>query len=246
MVADLYGATTLPMPGTDPGGVDPLLAYVVDYFKTIANAYALADWQSVSPGATAAVRYAFTHDPHETNFVDNKLPGLFLWRSGATEWIDESQCIRIQRGRLRLLWVPPDTGKPEQKVQRSHFPWKLAKLFDDYLELGRDPAWVVPGDPDPSAPAYGSVLARFANFRRLRFQSVNPNPLLIELVAPDGAPRSPPRTYAATLIELLIEEDLVRDPTRNAPLQKIATGISLWGGPDDPEDPLPIIPGGIP
>lgn len=241
MVADLYGSTILPLTG-DEARIDPMLSPLVSFFQAIANAYALAEWKVLVPTATACVARAYTHDPHESNFVDNKLPGLFLWRTGSPEWHEESQGIRICRSRLRLLWVPPDTGKPEQKTDRSHFPWKLAKLWDDYLGLGRDPAWIVAGDPDPEAPRYGSVLARFAKFRRLRFQNVQSEPLVIELVAPDGAPRSPPRLYSAMLIELFLEEELTRDPTRNPPLNSVGVDGFIVAGTNDPAPPLPIIP----
>lgn len=247
MVADLYGATRLPLDGSTPDGKDPLLSTVASFFQAIANVHAKAEWEVIAKvGSPLPCLHAFTHDPHETNFIDNNLPALFLWRSDVLEHVDEAQDIRVIRSRLRLLWVPPNTGKPDEKTRRTHFPFKLVKLWDDYLELGRDPAWLAPGDPDPEAPLYGSVLARFALFRRLRFTTVRAEPLMIELLAADGAPRMPPRVYTAQLAELALEEELRRDPARFAALHAIKVAGSLVRGPDDPEPPLPIVPLGGP
>lgn len=242
---DLYGATPIPLEGLETDGRDPLLSTVAAYFQAIANVHARADWEAIAKlGSPLPVVHAFTHDPHETNFNDNTLPALFLWRSEVLEHVDEAQDIRVIRSRLRCLWVPPSTGKPDEKTRRTQFPFKLYKVLDDYLELGRDPAWVLPTDPDPEAPVYGSVLPRFALFRRLRFTSVRPEPLVIELVSADGAPRMPPRIYTAQLAELMLEEDLERDPARHAPLHAITVAVSLVRGPADPEPPLPIVPVG--
>jgi len=244
---DRYGATVLPLDASTPDGRDPLLWYVADYFKAIANAHAVAEWAlHWKGGSPVPCASAFTHDPHETNFADNNLPALFLWRSDVLEHVDEAQDIRVTRSRLRLLWVPPHTGKPELKTERAPFPYKLAKLWDDYLELGRDPAWIVSGDADPDAAAYGSVIARFAQFRRLRFATVRPEPLVIELLSPDGAPRAAPKIYTAQLSELMLEEELVRDPARYAALHAITVAGGITGGPTDPDPPLPIIPVGGP
>ncbi len=221
-MAHRYGSVSVPLIAQQ--GQDDLLYHVGAYFQAVANAHAAAEWESVAPPTGALpITAVFTNDPRDTNFNDNKLPALFIWRSQETEFVDEAQDIRVMRGTLKCLWVPPALGKPEVLAKRWQFPWKLARVLDFYLERLRDPSYVVPGDPDPDAATMGSMIGDFAKFRKLRFNSVKPEPVSIDLV--DA--KRPPLIYDASLFELAVEEEIAWDLTQFDAFDGIDNTISV-------------------
>lgn len=234
---DRYGPLEIPLVATR--GRDALLVTVGEYFKAIANAHAQAEWTSVAPGEGAVVKRVFTHDPERSDFNQNQLPALFLYRLGQPTFVDEAQDVRITRSRLRCIWVPPPTGKGEVTSKRFNFAWALMKVLDDYLELGRDPAWKVAGDPDPEAALYGSVLPRHAGYGRLRMESVSPQTVSIQYVPQDGEPLPPPNIYPSYAAELEVEEELKRRG-RSVPLNYISVALQAPKDASHPE-PLPLV-----
>lgn len=225
-----YGAITIPLEAAEAGD-DPLLVHTLAFLKAIANAYGALAWNALTGGDSQPVAHTFMHDPELGLFNDNKLPALFLFRDPEqTTFTQETQDNRVERGVLRLLWVPPSTTQ-EKAARRYSFAGKLFKLLDHALEVGRDPAWIMAGDEYSDAETRGSFVSRYAEFRRLRFEKVRRRMLAIPLV--DG---TQPRRYEAWSAELQYEEARTFDMTLFDELDAVEQTIEVAEDADDPDD----------
>lgn len=149
-MSDVYGPLQIPLTASVPIGTDPLTYFCLSFFQTIANAYAIHEWQNVAPGATTVIASAYDHNPVEDGFNQAWVPALFLYRKGTQRRADIGADYRVEFGELELLYIPPKAVGPMRR-QRAKFAAKLFKTLDDYFERSRDPAWVVTGDPDETA-----------------------------------------------------------------------------------------------
>ena len=77
-------------------------------------------------------------------------------------------------------------------------------------------------DPDPLAATLGSVLARFAKFRRLEFRRDSTKPVVIQHIEGGGTMR-----YPAQLAELLCEEETAQDLTLYDELDGVDLSMSV-------------------
>lgn len=84
-----------------------------------------------------------------------------------------------------------------------------------------------------SATGRGSSLAKFAKFRRLKFQGTQPRPLNIEVQG------TQPRKYLAYVTEMALEEELAVDATRFDELDGADVTISVPAAP--PSQPSPLV-----
>lgn len=147
-MADLFGATSIPLAVTTPAG-DPGLQNVADYCKAVLNAYASDAWAAVSPADAVVVRSVFTHDPSQRVMVDDHLPALYLWRAkGKSE--RQAQGIRAGEDVLMLQWVYPPTQQDIQR-ERDTFGPRLYRVLEALIERGRDPSWFKVGDTTEGA-----------------------------------------------------------------------------------------------
>lgn len=161
-MSDIYGA--LPIPAVAPTGTDavtdPSLSLVANYLAAVLNANAPAAWTAVSPSVTEAdgtvedypvVRVAYTHNPEEEWFVETDLPALYLYRTGSMArpyWLAED--YRVTETKWVLRWVFR-LSDPEGRKTRQPFANAIVKIVDRAIESQRDPVFVQPGDPDPTA-----------------------------------------------------------------------------------------------
>lgn len=166
---DFFGPLALPAPATAPGATfaDPAIDTILAFLQAVLNRNGDAAWGSVNgyqPAGTHFVNAVFGFDPTEgdgTTFNTGDLPALFMWRSEilGADWRAADYYVR--RSTLTLLWVPPPA------TQATRASWQpalnlVASIVDGITDPdGRDPAYVVPGDPDPNAPYQGSLLWKY-------------------------------------------------------------------------------------
>lgn len=228
-MGDTYGALQIP-PATTGGSFppvqaagDPLLGYVADFLKTILTATATTAWQQVAPNVPA-VKAVILDSPANTPFDEGKLPALYVFRDDGVadqpqEWL---ACdYRYAAGTVRAYWVFP-LGSQEQRSIRSTIATAFDRVIDAAIEAGRDPAWVVPGDPDGQAATLGSVLATFAGWDVFYRRRTRSQDLQIQML--DGKTRK----YPMVAIEFHCEELLKRDiASMGAPNDEIDVTIEI-------------------
>lgn len=169
-MSDTVGADTLPIqpPSAGEAVADPCLSRLVAYFKAVVNRYSGDAWRTVMPKSDP-VGFTFTHNPEETNFNERTLPAFYLYRLGEDplEWLAED--YDISHAKLRLLWIFPVAGQDTQAF-RSTFVNGIAACLKHFIELGRDPSYVLAGDTDPRAASEGSVIYRVANIWEIQWK----------------------------------------------------------------------------
>jgi hypothetical protein len=166
-VADQYGAEPIPLvaPAAGFAAGDRALTYLLQYFTAFLNVKAVAAWQAagIAPNVPV-VRKSFAHDPKKVSFSTADLPALYMWRSGSEKPPEQyADDYRLTHDVLELLWVLP-TINQETDRKREPIDNAIKNLIDVALEEGRDPSWIVAGDPDPAAATRGSLIWNFATF----------------------------------------------------------------------------------
>lgn len=215
-----FGALDFPVPAGDPAG-DPGIAVVLAFCEAILNARLAAAWLALGrPAGDKPVRKTFAHNPEETTFNDAALPALFAWREqGQAERIAADYVI--DRGTLVLCWVFPATIQPTSKA-RGPIINAVAKALIQGLMRGRDPAWVLVGDPSPQAARSGSFVWKHAGLWRCAPPAWRLLPVTIE----GGEEKE---RWRALRVELPIEERLV-DATAPA-LAGVRTDLQTTDAP---------------
>ena len=172
-----YGATTLPVTApslveayTEPVG-DPGLGVFLAFAKAVLEYEVGAAWEEVAPGEPL-IRHARPHDPREEDFGTTSLPTLFAYRGDGklSRWSDG---YWVEERPIALLWVYPP-AQAEKMPGRRGVPVAIGRALHEALGPlnGRHPAWVVTGDTDPDAAAYGSDVLAHGGFQRLEVVAV--------------------------------------------------------------------------
>lgn len=226
---ETFGAITLPQAEPSPGeGLDPGLYRFAQYLRAVVNSKLGAAWRAVAPNSEP-VKNAFTHSPEEIDFNEKDLPALYLVRQASEgagwEWLAED--MDLEHTRVRLLWIFPPTRQEFQR-QRNDFVNGLNKVIISAIETGRDPSYVLAGDPDPTAAAEGTVIMRAAGFHALHWRGYKTSPG----VAIKMAPPAEPRTYYCLDAQLHLVELRTIDladyaPSQEAPLAPGQGGAGL-------------------
>lgn len=174
---DQYGAITLPIPVPAGGGrvgpatsvSDPLIDYTLAYLQAVINDKAADAWASVMLGSLPVANVR-TNDPEELEFNVVDLPCLYGMRSGSAKDGPERMAadIILMRDEIHLLWVFPPARQAFQAF-RSQMVAGISKTIHAAIEMGRDPSWVVRGDPDPQAATHGSNFPKYAGWSRMNF-----------------------------------------------------------------------------
>lgn len=168
-MSDFYGPLALPAPAPGPNDTltDPALDTLLSFFTAILNHHGGDAWRAVNnfqEGGDNVVNGTFTFDPEDeygTEFNSRDLPGLFIFRKdiGGSAWLAADYYVRASE--VTLLYVFP----PAPQVDRAR--WRpfinlIASVLDGITDPdGRDPSWVVPGDPDPASAYLGSLLWKY-------------------------------------------------------------------------------------
>lgn len=209
-MADTFGAISLPVavPGTGQPVSDPLVYHLGSFLQAIANAKATSAWQAVCPHSRP-IENVYHHEPQEMSFNRARLPALFIWRDGgaaATEWIAEDYLQSSEN--VNIVWVWPEADQEKARI-RHPIANALTKALTTGIELGRDPAWVVPSDTDPDAATWGSVLYRWIAISRIKVSKWQRRHMVIRLERDTQTYLS----YEATIaVEELLAEDVAKYP----------------------------------
>ena len=162
---DAFGLTPIPLapPEGDEPVSDPALMVLLSYLKAFltTDQNASLAWQvkGVSP-SNPPVLGIFPWDPEENLFNANNLPALFLWREdGTDEWMADDYFVTSDT--LKMLWVFPGPGTPENQAIRVPFANGIGKAIKVAIERGRTPSWKQPDDDDPVAETEGSFLGKY-------------------------------------------------------------------------------------
>jgi hypothetical protein len=220
-MADLYGATQLPVQTPGTGTVsDPALDAIAAFCSAVLTADCATAWAAVAAGETI-VRAALTHDPNEADLGENNLPALFVFRTGLDpqQWDDQAFGADST---ISILWVFPP-GEQFRHARRLGILSGVGKaLHRAFGPLnGRHPSWVVVGDTDPSAAAYGSSVLtrgglRWARLGVFRFAEV----------------RVGDAVYEGIMAELRVREDFAANVSATTWPTALATTIDGPGGFD--------------
>jgi len=160
---DQYGGLPIPLQVPTVGSevADPSVSIVAAYAAAVLNAHAQAAYGSVvppvsglvtrpTPFANPVVRKFFTRDPGEEEFQESDLPAIYCWRQEGDRpyWMAED--YRVAEDHLILqYWFQPAPQASRTLVQS--FVNGVVKVLDRAIEQMRDPVFVAPGDPDPTA-----------------------------------------------------------------------------------------------
>lgn len=250
-MADTVGpqplVSVVPNLGSGAKAGDALLDVLGGFLQAVLNAEAASIWTaagvaasgSAPAGREVAIR-VFTSDPEQpgTEFQDRELPALFLWRSAFETPVWWGQGWRVRKSTVELAWVFPPAAMAAQTA-RDPFVNVLQAVVDEQLEfMGRNPAYVYPGDTDPDAATRGSDIWPFLNVVQLYLERVQKKPLVIRAAA--GAPGFAPRTYFRVQALLTALERVEQDPAAWFDPEDgldMATSIA----PDAPAGALPFL-----
>ena len=163
-MSDHYGALEFPVqiPDVKDSVHDPAIDCLGRYLQCCLNDQLGQSWSAVNPGRKF-VESIQTNSPGDA-FNEKDLPALFLTRQSTTDerisddWVESLSDVSI-------TWVPQNAVQAK-RVLRFTGSNGLSKVISRALFLGRSPAWVDPGDPDPNARTLGSVLINRAGLLR--------------------------------------------------------------------------------
>jgi hypothetical protein len=198
-MADTFGLTSLPL--ASPVGTasiaDPGRDVLLSFLSAVITAECATAWAVRAPGEPV-IRNGYAHDPNEEDFVAKRLPALYVYRGDAkpgqftdAEFGDETP--------VNALWVFPPAPSLRQYERRA-IAQGLSRAIHKALGPlnGRHPSWVVAGDTDPYAAAYGSSVLTHGGFEWVRLTSSS-----------EAAVKVGSDEFAAVLLELGCREDFV-------------------------------------
>lgn len=167
-MSDVFGALQLPAPApaarpdlptnltvAQASLTDPALDTVLSFIAAVLNAQLSTAWAIRSPAPQknqpARLTFLSTNDPREGEFLDDQLPGLFLYRYQLEDTALYAADAPATTEVWRLDWVFPPDAQHKERV-RNNIINGLIKSLVLACEQGRHPAWTVGGDnADPDA-----------------------------------------------------------------------------------------------
>jgi hypothetical protein len=204
------GDTTLPIANvarlggepSEPIG-DPGLTTLLSWCAAVLTYEVGAAWDDLVPGEPI-VRTQSPHDPREEDFSTIRLPQLFAYR-------EDGKAVRNDDGHwgeerpVTLLWSYPPIAQNKIPMARG-IPVAIGRALIRAVGEwnGRHPSWVVAGDTDSFAAAYGSSVLTHAGLATLAVGMVR-----------NANVRVGQAEYEGVSVELLAREDL----------EPVATGL---------------------
>ncbi len=225
-MADRFGAISLPAtaaPAGQPDG-DPALFYIGEYLKAYINAKLTTAWQAVAP-TQQPIKSVFYDSPSAGGeFNERDLPALYIFRGDTvTDQIAEDWNVESTNVTVQWVFSPMDQAKLSKRRPFSNAVDKAVKVA---IERGRDPTYVISGDPDPKAPTFGSDVfgSAYANVVSIDHKGCKPSTLAIRMA--DGPSRGYPM-LEITLDLREVWEQSIEDGT--APHDEQQTTVSVEG-----------------
>jgi hypothetical protein len=242
-MTDLLGALAIPIPVPAAGKTvaDPFLDYLGDFLQAAINADAKAAWTAVHPAVVKPhsvplpVAFVKRHNPNEADFRSGDLPALFVYRASTGKRTRIGPEWTLVPTTIHILWVPPRAQQKHLSLRQS-YRHAVEAAIERCLQTGRDPAWVVAGDSDPSAATAGSHFFSYAKLFELP-TILDSRDHVLKIPSNDGAgdgrQRDTVDEFDAFLVTMEIHEVLAPDPLRRAvPLRDTRGSILLGSDPD--------------
>lgn len=146
---------------------DRALDVIGGYLAAFLQSYLGKAWDAVGQGEPI-VRQFFTHDPENYDFSVDHLPALYLFRQESDDdTVDITEDWQNYSDRIQVFWVFPPLDQ-FQLAEISRAAPLIGKTIARALKRGRDPSFVIDGDPDTTAAYEGSVIIRHAGLTKLR------------------------------------------------------------------------------
>jgi hypothetical protein len=240
-MADEFGAVQFPVapPRNDDQSVtDPALDKIGSYLQAVLNNRLNAAWGAVAPN-TKFVQQFFTNNPTDSTFNDRDLPALFLWRSRSMDDQLADDYLETITD-VVVLWIPTTADQFKRSLRDPIFNG-FQKATSQAINVGRDPAWVDPLDPDSESPELGSVLMERAGLFRMPYATTCKR--VDNGVKIDKG--SGTATYPAYVLTLRISEVNRQDPSVHgvpSKLDSVQTSGSLVLESILPIPPPPVTP----
>lgn len=227
-MAHSVGALLLPAPAASGAHGDPGLDILAAYFKAVLESWLAASWLERAPGEPI-VRTLETHDPEESDFSDNDLPILFVYRDGDAAPKRLADGYQETENDLNILWIPPPADQ-FKKSDRYPFFNAFDKAISAAVFFERHPAYVhASQSADPGAIAYGSDVQALA---KIDWWRLNGSVQRARVDIPTG---SGIESYVAYLATLRIAETLVPDVTQFG-VEPSVIGATINSGGESPLD----------
>lgn len=216
-MADKYGATIFPVPVVADTGEfppeavagDPLLGYLANFVTKIVRLNCEAVWKSVSP-STPIIKTVYADEP-ENGFSAEWLPCLFVFRPGreTRELVETFEQVadeyRFMKSRVVARWIMNPVQAANNRRRNSIFD-AVRKAIDAAVNIGRHPAWIVPGDTDLKAALQGSSLCNFSGAASIELDHAAPGQYRHKMALP-----APDKLYDELKLSFVVEELLNRD-----------------------------------
>lgn len=225
-MADTYGGLEIPVPVPETSGPtythpeivtgDPLIGNLAHFLYVVIRAQVQDAWNSIHPAQPVVKRF-FPNDPEDI-FNEEFLPGLFVYRPGreTREQVEAfeqtADDYRFQKSRVECWWILDNAQIANQRA-RNQMIDTVRKVIDRAIMIGRDLAWLLPEDTDPTSPSYdpkavtqGSSLAYHTGAATIELVHASPADFVRKMNLP-----AQPRRYQSLKMSFYIEELLVRD-----------------------------------
>lgn len=206
-MADQLGTVQIPALGTDSPLGDPLLGYLLPFWKQCLVNGITAAWAIACPNVPV-VKTTDARDPSTLTLTSTELPALFVDRMGYDPLVWEAADYCRTKTRLRLWWVLPRLDLKFRRVRSNVMQAAYASLLFSTEWTARAPGYVVPGDTDPAAGTKGSLVWKYAKIWSIDWQKGGPQKLVIDL-GKEGK-----QTFDAVVWNLELSERLTNDITQ--------------------------------
>lgn len=166
-MSDALGILTLPVEAPivyppdertrAPG--DPALVQVGSFAATVLQADIGEAWTALSPGkpdqplavdgvrlGTGPARRVWYDDPRLSYFEPNELPGLFIYRTGAAQFLRYTADQYRRKWAIGVAWLGPRTTEDQQRRERDPFYNAVEVALHRALVFARHRAWVLDSD----------------------------------------------------------------------------------------------------
>ena len=229
-MADTFGALAYPASFESGALSDPALDKFGAYIAAVITANLGGVWAQKQPGAPP-VKTVALGNPEVTTLNERDLPTLFVWRERMQQ-VRETDEYYTDHSTIHVLWTPPAVTQAVLGGLAAFFNG-VAKCIFRAIVLGRDPAWVDPGDEDPDARTLGSAITERAGLLYPP-EIMQAEPYLLKIQSDTQT-----RKYPSVLAKIKAVESTFWDPSlRGSPAAHTTTTENNGVVINELQDPL--------
>lgn len=208
-MADTLGTVQIPALATDSPLGDPLLGYLLPFWKQ-ALTNALTNVWAVACPNVPVVKTIDARNPKDFTLTTTELPALFVDRIGTDPIVHAAADYYKVPTRLRVWWVLPRLELKFRRQRSNIVQAATAALMFATEWTARAPGYVVAGDTDPAAATKGSLIWSFAKIWSIDWMKGGPDKLVLDL-GKEGK-----QSFDCVVWNLQLNERLSIDPTAHA------------------------------